>query len=69
MIEILGIGVIVFGIVLLVLVVAAGMLVLMGTVTGLDVYDHDEIEENQPTTLLGVVSPKNHSSSKGDLNV
>jgi hypothetical protein len=68
MLEILGILIMVVGVVLLVCLVAAGFLILMGTFAGLDIYDHDEIEENEPTALLGVVSPKNHSNSKGDIN-
>ena len=68
MLEILGLVVVVVGIVLLVCLLSAGFLILMGTVAGLDIYDHDEIEESEPTALLGVVSPKNHSNSKGDTN-
>jgi hypothetical protein len=69
MIEILAVGIVVVAIVALVLILAAGVLVLLGTVAGLDVYDRDEYEETEPTTLLGVVSPKNHSNSKGNIDV
>jgi len=69
MLETLGLVIIMIAAVTLIVILAIGFLVLIGTTAGLDIYDHEELEETKPMTLLGVVSPRENKSSKGKSDV